>query len=68
MPVTVIIAIRLVSPVMASTVTVTVPLLLPEAGDTVNQEASMLTVQVVLEEMVKVFCPPDMRENPIRAA
>jgi len=40
-------------------VTVIVPLLEPEEGETVIHEAvPLLTVQLVLEEIVKDFCSP----------
>ena len=44
-------------------VTVTVPLFVPEVGETVSQEAEpLLTVQLVLEETVKVFCSPENKK------
>ena len=42
--------------VLTSAVTVIVPLLDPEAGETVNQDSEpLLTVQLVFEDMVNVF-------------
>ena len=53
-PLMVIVVVRCVVPVLAPVVTVTVPLLEPEAGETVHQFALLLTVQLVLEEIVNV--------------
>ena len=47
-----------VTSVIGSTFTYTVPLLRPEAGDTFAHEALLLTVQLVLETIVKLFCSP----------
>ena len=41
-----------------SAVTFIVPLLLPEVGETVHQEASLLTFQLVLDVISNVFCSP----------
>ena len=58
-PLTVIDAVSGLVVVLAAAVTVIVPLLLPDAGDTVSQDALPLsTVQFVLEVILNVFCSP----------
>ena len=55
-PLTVIVANRSDIDVLTSAVTVIVPLLESESGETVSQDAEpLLTVQLVFEEMVNVF-------------
>ena len=55
---------RVLAPVLAEeAVTVMVPPSLPEVGETVNQLALSLTVQLVLDDMVKVELEPE--EDPI---
>ena len=44
--------------VLEVVVAVTVPLLLPEAGETVHHEASLLTFQTVLDVILNDFCSP----------
>jgi len=45
-------------------VTVTIPLLEPDSGDTVSHVAALLlTVQLILEATVNVFCSPDARNS-----
>ena len=57
MPLTVIVAVRCVVPVFAAALTVTVPLFAPEDGEKVSHEgASLMTVQFVLEVMLKDCC------------
>ena len=55
-PLMVTVAVRCVVEVFATAATVTVPLLFPEAGDTVHHAALLLTVQLVFDVIVKVFC------------
>ena len=58
-PLTVVIVARSEDDVLDAAVTVIVPLLEPEEGETVIHEAEpLLTVQLVLEETEKVFCSP----------
>ena len=46
--------------VVAVAVTVTVPSLEPEVGETVSQDgASLLTLQLMLDVIVNVFCSPE---------
>ena len=58
-PATVTVVVRGLVPVLAAAVTVTVPLLLPEAGDIVAHESLLLTVQSVLAVIINDCCPPD---------
>ena len=51
------VAVRWIVNELPPAVTVTVPLLLPEAGETVSQ-CSLLTVQLVLEMMSNEVCSP----------
>ena len=61
---TVTITVRSLVVVLAAAVKVTVPSPLPEAGDTVNHTALLLTVQLVLDVTVHVFCsPPAIKLN-----
>jgi hypothetical protein len=46
-------------PVLAAAVTETVPLLLPEAGETVSHELDLETDQLVADATVMLFEPPD---------
>ena len=57
MPLTVMVPVREAVPVLVDTETVAVPSFVPEVGCTVNHEVSLLlTVQLVLDVMVNVFC------------
>jgi hypothetical protein len=51
-PLTVTVAVRRLVVVLAAAVTLTVPLLLPEVGETVSHETSLSTVQLTLEVTV----------------
>jgi hypothetical protein len=51
-PETVIVAVRWLVDELAEAVTFTVPLLAPEEGETVAQDAELVTVQFALEETV----------------
>ena len=51
-PLTVTVAVRCVVPVLLVAVRATVPLFIPETGETVSHEALLLTVQFVLDVMV----------------
>jgi hypothetical protein len=57
-PETVIVAVRWLVDTFAEVVTVTVPLLAPEAGETVAQDSELVTVQPVLEETANDWLPP----------
>ena len=57
-PLTVIVAVRCVKPVLAVTFTVTVPLFAPVAGDTVSHVSLLLTIHSVLELMLKLCSWP----------
>ena len=54
-PLTVIVAVRCVVPVLAAALTVIVPLLVPVAGETVNHVSLLPTVQFVFEVMSNVM-------------
>ena len=56
-PLTVIVAVRCVVPVLAAAVTVTVPLFVPEDGETVSHVSLLPTVQFVFEVMLNDCCP-----------
>ena len=57
-PLTVIVAVRCVVPVLVEAMTVTVPLFAPEDGETVNHVgASCATVQFVFEVILNNCCP-----------
>ena len=55
---TVMFAVRCWFDVFEVAVTMTEPLFEPEAGETVSQVALLLTVQLILEDMVKICCTP----------
>ena len=56
-PLIVIVAVRADTSVLADAVTVTAPLFVPEAGETVSHAGALLfTVQLVLEVIINVFC------------
>ena len=57
------VAVREAVEVLAEAVTVTVPSLFPEAGDTVNHDALLPTAQLVLDEMEKVRSPPSATKS-----
>ena len=57
-PATVIVAVRWEVEVFAAAVTVTVALLEPLVGETVSHDALLLIAQLVLDEMLNVFCSP----------
>ena len=60
-PLTVMFAVR--CEVVAVAVTVIVPLFEPEAGETVSQdEALLLTLQLILDEIVNCFCSPELEK------
>ena len=56
-PLTVIVAVRCVVPVLAAAVTVTVPLFVPVDGETVSHVSLLPTVQFVFEVMLNDCCP-----------
>ena len=61
LPVTVMIAVRSELDVLVAAVTMIVPLLEPEDGDTVNQdEAPLLTLQLMFDVIVNDFCSPTL--------